>query len=302
VNLLQHAQSIAEKVGLTDAATVAKVKGWLAERHEHIWNLALWRDALTLYTPAVDAGATHWILPDPASAVPAAAWDRRNLFPADEALQFTRNLESLFNEGDPLEVADVGTVGLAVQPEGEALVFVSDDAGDTSSVTVEGMLAGVTRRETVTLTGTDPAGPTEAFDLIRSFSRTVGSGTVSACTEDELTVLGTLGPAEIQKRHVRLRLLPAALAAGTMLILAKRTPPAFTVNAAVMGLPAQAEAAVAALAHANAHEWMRQYAKAADKVAEAQAFLKVALDQDVFTTMRRQQIVPADGVGNCRAW
>jgi hypothetical protein len=300
MNLAQLAQQIAEKIGMADAKTVAKIRGWIRSRYETVWQHALWRDACTLYSIAVAAGASHVTLADEAEAVTTAGWDRHGLLPAGEAMQLTRNIEALLDQSEPTEVADVGRVGLPGDPEGGLLTLETTDASETVEVTLMGPRQGIERRETVSVTHM-PVSTTETYDLVRTLSKTVSTGSIIVRRASDGVEIGRLHPEAVEAQHVRVRLMPAAKQAGTLLLVAKRRVHRLTRDSDVLVLRG-CVGAVEAFAHGDALEWMRQYAKAATKFSEAQALLAQARDSDVYQPARMERITPVDPVGSCIPW
>lgn len=300
MNLVQLATQIAQKIGMPDAATLAKVQQWIASRYRTLYQQALWRDACTVYTVAVTGGTRFVVLPAQAEAVQLAAWDRQGLFPADEALQLNQRIEQLLDSGTPCEVAELGRVGVKGDPAGQSLILTSDDASEASQFTILGERDGVEARVTTTATGTTPLVLSQAFDLILAWSRTVGTGTLILSRADAVE-LGRLGPTETERYHVRVRLMPAAEQAGTLLLAAKRRCHPLEAPSDVLVVRSLVPA-VEAFAHGDALEWQRQYGKAQRKFEEALGLLTAAANQDVWQPLRLPRVIASDGVGNPRPW
>jgi hypothetical protein len=300
MNLIQSAQQIAEKIGMPDNRTVAKVRGWIRDRYEMVWQHSLWRDACTLYTVAVPAGATFVVLSDEAEAAVAAAWDRHGLLPAGESFALSQQIEALLDAGEPTQVADVGRVGVSGDPQGGQLTLETTDATETVEATLMGPRSGIERRETVSVTHT-PVTTTESYDLVRSLSKTVSTGSVIVRRASDSVEIGRLHPEAVEAQHVRVRLMPPALEAGTLLVLAKRRVHRLSNDSDVLVLRGLV-GAVQAFAHADALEWQRQYGKAQVKLQEANALLDQARQADTYQPARMERIMPADGVGTSIPW
>lgn len=298
MNLQQMGEAIASKIGLPDSETAALIQQYLARRYQMLWQSAPWRDACTLYTIEVEAGTSYLVLPDEAETALAAAWDQAGLLPGSEAIALSDRAQALLEQGQPAELMDVGRVGLAGDPQGGQITLTSNDVQDTDvQATLIGHKSGIEVREVVTLTGTNAITPAASFDLVRALSKTVSRGTITVRRAADSVVLGVLGPKDVEKQHVRIRLLPPADKDGTLMLLAKRRCHPLRDPADVPVLRG-ASLALEAFAHGDALEWMRQYAKAQAKFAEAMALLEHAKRDDAWQPMRSQQILPVDGVGN----
>ncbi|RME72403.1 MAG: hypothetical protein D6781_02280 [Verrucomicrobia bacterium] len=303
MTLKDMAEGIAAAVGLPDAKTEQRVRGWIRDRYVLAWQTKLWREALALHSMAVPAGRTHVVMPVQSEAVLAAAWDRCGLAASNESFALTQQAEQLFETGTPAQIMDVGRVGLPVDDlAGSVLELVSDDAGDTQAqVTVTGERDSRPVRERLQLNGDSAVTTARAYDLVRTLSKTATAGAVTVRKQGTSEPLAVLAPEEREHHYARVRLVPPPKNDGTLLVLLKRRCPVLAGDSDVLELRSILPA-VRALAMADALQWLRQYAAAQEKIAEGNALLEAAAAQDTWQPLVRQQVVPFGGVGNPTPW
>lgn len=286
---------VGNKVGMTDATTLALIKSWAARRHQMICDGALWKDLLGIYTLSVTAGQTEVILPAQIDRHVAAKYDQTNIMPVDQVFVFATDPGMWDRTGLPMRMAELPAVGARTMPATEKISLVSSNAADTATkITIVGQLAGEEITETLTLNGTTVVQSANSYDLLFTVSKQATAGNVTVKGVTSNTTLVTLQAAETERRHVRLRLLEAPQAAITLMILGKRKAPALTNDSdqpALRGIDPCLEAFVLA----DVYEWQRQGDDAAAKRQEAMALREQLQETECFHAANIQQLVPYDG-------
>jgi hypothetical protein len=285
---------VANKVGMTDASTLALIKSWANRRHQMICDRSLWHDLLAIYTLSVSASQTEVILPAQITRYVAAKYDQNALMPVDQVFLMSTDPGIWDRTGNAMRVAELPASGTRLKPTSEKLALVSSNAADTAkTVTIVGELAGEEMSETLTLNGTTSVQSANSYDLIYTLSKQGTIGTVSVTGVTTAAALVTLQPTETERRHVRLRLFEAPLSAITLMVLGKRNAPALLNDSdqpAIRGVDGCLEAFVLA----DVYEWQRQGDDAAAKREEAMALLAQLQENEVYQAANLQQLVPYD--------
>lgn len=130
--------------------------------------------------------------------------------------------------GGPTAVSHVGDYGIKQTiPAGSALELVSSGS-DTRSVTVRGILGDEYATVTTTLTGATPVAVSSTWDdIFQLYVDSVNATrTISLRLVTGSTVIGTIGPGELDALYHRLRLNSAAGTASSYRIIYKASPQA----------------------------------------------------------------------------
>jgi hypothetical protein len=294
------ASFVAGKIGMTDAATLAKLKSYAAQRYALICADALWKDLLSVYTKSVAAGAHTVILPGHVSDFVEAKYDQTGLIPVDQAFIFRSYAELWDDTGTPSHVSELAPIATKVMPlaAGEILRFASSNGSDVGNpVQIHGEdVNGEQLSETVLLNGASWVQSVNNYVSVFGLSKGATQGTVTVTGSISLLTLATLKPTETQKLHRRIRLHTIPGQDLTLLILAKRHPGPFTADADATQLPPKCDQALLALVHGDALEWQRQYSKAQIKFGEGLALLATAKKDEVFQRSQVKRITPGESL------
>lgn len=299
MNLGDLATFIGGKIGMSDAATLTKIKGFARQRYDQMVAGALWKDLLSIHSFAVAINQNTVILPHQVAQFVAAKFDYTGLIPTDQAFIFNSNQALWADTGTPTHCSELAPIATKVMPAdaGELLKLKSSAAGDTGKVTVHGEDEnGDGQQEQVTLTGTVPVFTVSKYKVVYGLSKGASTGTITVRNNNDNLTLLTLAPTDVQKLHRRLRLHMIPTEALTLLVLAKRHPSPLVNDADATALPPLCDQALQAYTHGDALEWQQQYGKAQGKFAEAIALEAKAKRSEVYQAAQSARITPADGM------
>ena len=297
------ASLVCSKVRKTDDASVAACKLFLRQRHEMLYDAALWKDTVGLFTRLLEfdtdavALVREVILPlDCARPLAVrygtpAAGDTRTLEPSSLEtwlrLAGTDNFEQMGEAAGFVEIEASGVDFTMTSPYGP-LSFEVTDARDVGVVVqVDGRADDLAQFEEVTLTA-GTANTTAEWSSVRALSKPVTYGSI------RVTGSGTLfddalyfEPHQTVSSFCRIRLdrVPTVTLATaledlpTLLVLGKRRLSSF-VRDSDAPMIRGSDNALIAFAQADMLERERQYAKAQAKVQEGQAMLALMIDTE----------------------
>lgn len=298
--------AVAAKSGFTDAASKAKIASWAKLRYEMLWNGALWKDTLSLYTRTLAANTHTAILPWQVERVLAIKHDATNLLPSDQAFLFNTDPEIWDRAGPAMRFTRPAGIATQTMPAtaGELLSLVSSNTADIGKkVSLYGELAGAQKTEIVTLNGTSPVQSVNAYDVAYTLAKGATTGTLTVTGVTSSTQLLQLAPTERARQYPRVRVHETPRQSTDLLILAKRrcNPLVDEADATVLTM---LDNALLALTLADTLEWQRQYGKAATKVEEGLALLKEAKTSEfVYQEATAVYLTPADSLGaEVREW
>lgn len=310
--LAELVRSVCDKLGRSDAAFAAKVIASAKLRRDMVWQQALWRDTLAVYTRNVSAyvspapGGFGFVLPASPTLVYlpahieriiAAKADARALLPVDQVYLFNANPEAWDRAGTPTEFSRPAPSGVSRKISGLAPLLVSSNAADVGvPVSIHGESNGEEINEVVHLNGTTAVVAANTYTEIWQLSKKETAGTMTAYT-GLFEILVKLGPQDTAKRYPRIQLHVQPAQAFTLAVLAKRHPTPLLNESDAIGLPAL-ENAILAFAMADGLELLRQYAKAQEKIREGTALLESAKRNEIYQEARCVRIAPDDGVGD----
>jgi hypothetical protein len=312
MNIAEMASHVCAKVGQTDEESVAACKGFLDRRYRMIWDSALWRDSLTLFSLQTTANSP-WLL------MPAG---------------IERVLKLRLGDSHTLPPFETGSV-FDYQPG----VFETFGAGAGFATFAPVVMGPIESTTVLHLTNTDLFAVAEyEFEDGRTYTDTQvplrsEAGYEIVCTwllrfdkpVTDYFVSLSGGPSILPNqtsadRRARIRLLNGPSAQTPVLALCKRAcqglvaPGVQTIGPNATGgqpLPPQDEQApllrnidnaLLASAQADMLERQRQYNKAQMKAQEGQAQLQLALDLEKNQSACEQRIIPAEihaGMGPC---
>ncbi len=293
------ASFVGGKIGMTDAATLTKIKGFAKERYAAMYAGALWKDALSILTKAVAVNQSTIILPPHYAQFLAAKFDRTGLVPIDQSFLFASNPELWDSAGTPSHCSELHAIATATMPAtaGE-LVSVRSTTADTGVISLHGEDGnGEPQQEQMTLNGTNKVSSVNAYAVLYGVSKGTTTGTITL--RDNVGAFGgvtfvQLLPTETQRLHRRIRLHSITGEALTLLVLAKRHAGPFTQDSEATNLPSLCDQALQAMVHGDALEWQRQYGKAQGKFAEGLALLAEAKKTEIYQAAQQQRITPGD--------
>lgn len=302
MTLADLATFVGTKIGMTDSATLTKIKTWAAQRYASMYAGALWKDALSIYSFAVAANQHTVILPHHVSQFLAAKYDYERLIPVDAAFLFASNPELWDSAGSPTHCSELAAIATKIQipTPSQLYVYGSSSADETKTLRIQGEDAnGNPLSETLTLIATGPtsqAATSGVFAVVHNWTKggTVGQVELKDTASPTPNLLQTLKAAEKQKLHRRVRLHATPPNAMTLLVLAKRHPGPFTDDNDATTLPAQCDQALQALVHGDALEWQQQYGKAQAKFAEGVALLEAAYRTELYQAANAYRLTPGD--------
>src|SRR6185369_13077590 len=98
---------IGGKIGLTDADSLARIKGFATERYRAIYAMALWKDSLSVYTKAVAAAQNEVVLPYHVAHFVAAKFLQQSLIPVDHAFLFNSDPDLWDRNGTPTHCSEL---------------------------------------------------------------------------------------------------------------------------------------------------------------------------------------------------
>lgn len=294
---------VAGKVGFSGTTFSQRIRDWAHLRQQMLWNEAVWKDSLSIYTKSAAAAQKEIILPSQIDMVVAVKQAGQGLpmLPVDQVFLFSSETESWESSGPTLRFSQPPALGLAVAiptDGGEKLTCKSSSAADVGKkLTIYGELAGIEKTEQVTLNGTMDVDSVESYTDVFSLSKEVTTGSLSVTGKTSATLLQTLKPTEAQKRHPRLRLHQIPTSTLPLLVLGKRHAPPLKQDTDATAL-ARLDNALLAFVVADALESLRQYAKSQAKAEEGMALLASVKRTEVYQQASACRLTPADSVGD----
>ncbi len=324
MTLAQLAQIVCGKIGKTDDASIAACKDFLCQRHETIYDSALWlesRDYSSFpypatedaYPPHAGPGApdyvTRVIFPSNVGRVIALRCGGDAIYPEQGYSVFDRDPKDFEARGTPVSFVEDGASAISwplpnnASNQGDRLQFSCVPEDNGTAITVRGYpfdpLSSnpALYTETVTLTG--GVGTTQAFyTWVESISKPVTNGIV--------TVEGSLGgpfdewaAEETERRHVVCRIIhrPPYDPANRLQLWAyyKRKIQPLRKDGDVPMIR-NADNALIAFAQADMLERGRQYSKAQLKIQEANSLVKELADLQMNQGASMTQILPEIGL------
>ncbi|HTI69675.1 MAG TPA: hypothetical protein VMF06_06900 [Candidatus Limnocylindria bacterium] len=330
MTLAQLADLVCRKIGKTDSESVAACKDFLRQRHEMIYDSALWaesKDYVAFPFPTTADGykeeikpvnpeyAGRVIFPSSVGRVLALRCGNDLLSPDQAVGLFGRDPEAFEALGTPVSFVEEGSSGLSwtlpndEENRGDKLQFHTLNDGDAGKrVTIRGrrvilkdsqvVPSKVVTEETVTLTAS-VALATELYVWVESLSKDPTLGVVLVSSQ----LLWNEGfdewePESNERRHVVCRIVqrPAYDPARPLMLYAcvkKKIQP--LVSEGDVPVVRGIDNALLAFAQADMLERGRQYSKAQLKTQEAVALLQAAMDLQVGQGASLAQIQPAGG-------
>jgi len=302
MNLGNLAAYVGTKIGMSDAATLAKLKTFAAERYKSMYEGALWKDTLSVLTKSAAIGQSTVILPSHLAQFIAAKYDATGLIPIDQSFLFASNPQLWDQNGTPTHCSELAPIATKLDMVGgsDRLKITGGNALDTTQqVRIYGEdIDGEPIDETVQLAGTTTVMTTQAFGIVYGLSKPATQGTVVAQSNANNATYVSLAPGDTQKLHRRVRLHVIPANAITLLILAKRHPGPFTADADATNLPGLCDQALQALVHGDALEWQQQYGKAQGKFAEGLALLQQAKQAETYQASQQIRFTPAESLAD----
>lgn len=302
------ASLVCSKVRKTDDASVSACKEFLRQRHEMIYEAALWRDTVGIWSDSLDYDTTleRWFpefhcTPE-IDRVLAVRWrTNRDLVPSDLGAWMQLDPEFYEQSGEPATFVEIESDGVSWNiPAETQMTFTISNAADVGTVVeiIGTDNGGEALFETVTLTAGDTT-TVNSYRTVRSISKPVTSGAVTVEGAGAEPGRMQLDPHDTVSRCCVLRFnrVPAANAADPfadqpgLLIRAKRKLSSF-VRDSDAPMIRGSDNALIAFAQADMLERERQYAKAQAKVAEGQALLTLMLAAETQQNAGVQQLVP----------
>ena len=317
MTLVEMAEQVTERLGVTDDNTLAQAKKFLRRRYAMVFDSQLWSDSLVAvsYTNTDEEEVIHVpnIIDKVLQIRVGDSGSSHTLQQINHQQVFQINPDALDEVGDRVawtELSPAATWEPVV--EANALVFWSSDANDTTQqLVIRGIAtSGVssTVDYTVNLSGTsrvytDVNGVIlSGIAVVEMISKPTTIGEVSivkaATTSDVLTTtdrIGILEPWERNRRYARVQLLRAVATDATttesLLFYGKRRllPMEEDLSAPQIS---QIDDILIAFATADMLERERQYGKAQLKVQEANALLANRMIQERNQKGNRVQIIP----------
>ena len=302
------ASLVCSKVRKTDDASVSACKEFLRQRHEMIYEAALWRDTVGIWSDSLDYDETTetWFsefnCTPQIARVMAVRWrTNRDLVASDLGAWMQLDPEFYEQSGEPATFVEIEADGVSWNiPTATQLTFTISDSQDVGvEVEVNGVDDdGNAAFETVTLTAGDTT-TTTTFRSVRSITKPITEGSVTVEGAGDEPGQMRLEPHDTVSRCCVLRFnrVPTANAADPfsdqpgLLIRAKRKLSSF-VRDTDAPMIRGSDNALIAFAQADMLERERQYAKAQAKVAEGQALLTLMLAAETQQNAGVQQLVP----------
>jgi hypothetical protein len=304
MNLGEMAQHVCTKVGQTDDESVAACKGYLDRRYRMIWDGALWRDTLTLFSFTTTAGSPWLLMPRGIERVLKLRLGSDATLPPFDAGAVFDYQPALF-EGFGAGAGFATFAPVVLGPtDGTAVTHVTDT--DLFAVAEYEFDDGRTYTDTQV-----PLGATHPYVIgctwLLRFDKPLTDYVVSLTGGPQIMPNQTSAD-----RFARLRLLQGPSAETAGLALCKRAcqgliAPGLQVSGpnttSGRALPSQDEQspllrnidhALLAFAQADMLERQRQYTKAQMKTQEGHAQLQLALDLERNQSASEQRIIPAE--------
>lgn len=299
---------VCSKVRKTDDASVAACKEFLRQRHEMIYDAALWKDTVGIWSDTLDYDSTleQWF-PEfhcdyDIARVLGVRWrTNRDLVPTSIGTWMQLDPEFYEQTGEPVSFVELEASGVSFNIPTAAGVTITSSSSEDVGVEVEvsGLDAdGEEAFESVTITAGDASTVTE-WQSVRAISKPVTVGVVTVEGTGDAPGRMRIPPHDTVSRCCVLRFnrLPVANTADPfsdqpeLLIHAKRKLTSF-VRDTDAPMIRGCDNALIALAQADMLERERQYGKAQAKVAEGQAMLTLMLEQERSQSAAVPQIVP----------
>jgi hypothetical protein len=294
LSLQQIALNVGQKIGKTDADTIGKLKGFIRNRYQMIYDHALWKDSMIVMAPPdLDAGQDTVILPHYIERVIKVRGKDFSLPPAQVANLFRTDPTIFERTGSPLEFTELPPSATHTAPGGNKIVLYSSSAADTGiTVSIWGEYAGQEVRETAQLAGGTHVTTAGAFDVTLGLAKPATAGNITILAEGSSDPIGQLASDETERKHPRLWLLEAPREAGyPILVMGKRRIRPL-VNDNDSPLIRSIDNALMAFAQADALEYIHQYAKAQVKMTEGAALVNEAIKLERDQAGHSQRIIP----------
>jgi hypothetical protein len=296
MTLSDIASLVCDKVGKTDAASLALCKKFVARRYVMIHDSELWTDALL--TVALSTDQPQITMPRNVDRVLAVRSGTDTNLEPNQIQQYYRTDPSIFERsGSPvafhhLHPIGINWTGLLAAPAAVQLTFAAEDPTDTGkSITVNGDGSIGEVDETVTLDSTLVVTTTQYYTYPLSVCKDVTSGTVVYSPYEYGSSLERLEPGETKFQFARIQVTPAPTESTDYLILCKRKAPILFADSDAPLIRGSDDALVA-FTQADMLERLRHYSKAAMKQQEGAAQLAKMRDLDRNQQANIPRIIP----------
>jgi hypothetical protein len=312
MTLAALANLICSKVRKTDAESVAACKEFLRQRHEMIYDAALWKDTLTYQATTIPMVEGTFVtdnitLPrDIAKPIQVRIGDR--VLEIVDPTRWVSLTDEVFRTvGTPAGFSEIGCVGMPWPRGTEAraagyglattvVLFTTTNAADAGrTATVRGVnINSVSMTETVTLTASQ-AQTTNGWKDVEVITKDATTGAVLVEDDNSNGLSFYLGPDETESRFCVIRVSPppgAAITGSTALyVMGKRRLRPLRQDGDAPMIRG-CDNALLAFGLGDMLERERQYGKAQAKVAEAQSLMQLMIDGERNQGASLMRIVP----------
>jgi hypothetical protein len=294
MTLAALANLICSKVRKTDADSVAACKEFLRQRHEMIYDAALWKDTVGIWSDSLDYNSTlqQWFSEfhcdyDIARVLGVRWRTNADLSPAALGTWMQADPEFYEANGEPVGFVELEARGVSFNIPTAAGVTITSSSSEDVGVEIEvsGLDAdGEEAFESVVITAGDASTVTE-WQFIRSITKPITEGVITVEGTGDAPGRMRMPPHDTVSRCCVLRFnrIPVANTADPfsdqpqVLIHAKRKLTSFVRDndgPMIRG----SDNALLAFGLADMLERERQYGKAQAKVAEGQSLLQLMID------------------------
>jgi hypothetical protein len=302
VNLGEMADLVCDKIGKSDATSLALCKRFIDRRYQLIYDSALWRDTLDIRSVETDQPYV-WFDSDVGRVLAIRSGSDTEMSYGESSHLFRTDPSIFERTGTPVHFTHLPPAAspLFDYNTTTSIIAYSSSAED---VGVElrvrpgrtlNLVLGPGPDETVVLNGTAPVSLVGSAQYYEMASKPVTVGTVTLAPaygfDDGLLGNLDLGPNETHKVYPRVRIYPTPTTDTTLLCLCKLRRNALIdpLDAPILG---NCEDAIMHLAQADMLERFRQYAKAEIKKQEARVELDKMRDLEKNQSAHITRIIP----------
>lgn len=221
-SLLELTDAVCARINVWALEKRIIIKDMLRRNYQMIYDRELWKESLVVVTVASDG--EQLVLPSYIDRVVDVRADASlgALIPSDTGTLF-HITPTIFEQttGTQFSYTTLPPSATAVVPPGRERIAIVSTHNEKPSMFIRGSSAGEIQTETVVLTGTTPKLTYYSYDVLFSAPKPVTTGTITLTGDTSTVLLQTLGPTEIERKHVRLRLHPGNTTGTDCLILGK---------------------------------------------------------------------------------
>jgi len=276
--------------------------GALNRHYEQIWRVYPFREQkIVSLDVTATAGSPYLVLPQQVEALRALRSATDPLIVMSELFLNRVDPAAFTKTGTPVNYWNMPDSPVLTQPAaaGTITVVSSSTADTTQTVTLFGLVSGLTAREELSLNGTTPVTGSLSFSELVSVSKTQTTGRVTV--KRGADTLGTVAPWDWRAAYRRVRLFPIPDASATMTVEGTRRFQPLVDDDETPMLPKCIEPLFCLLV-ADLHEFQGNYEPAGVERSKAEAALQIVLKHEQAVDDEDFRTYPAFGMFSDGGW